>query len=87
MKCRYLALITTSCILATLAGCAGTAATNYSHSADATQSRDVRAMPVFVIPKCQALAGEQRCFWIEPRGYQPGAPEPASTQRIQGIAL
>jgi hypothetical protein len=74
--------IAMSCILA---GCVS------SHSAEQIEkaSNPVRAaaVPIFVVPNCQSLGGESRCQWIEPRGFERGAPAPSSVPTVQGIAL
>lgn len=68
-----------------LAGCAS------SRSAEpvGTASDPVRAaaVPVFVVPNCQSLGGEQHCQWIELRGFERGAPAPSREPTVQGIAL
>ncbi|MFO6995435.1 hypothetical protein P3D53_14425 [Pseudomonas aeruginosa] len=68
-----------------LSGCAS------SHSAEQVETASApdraRAIPVFVVPNCQSLGGEQRCQWIEPRGFERDAPAPSSTSTVQGIAL
>lgn len=76
------ALIAMSCLLA---GCMTSRSTETFGSA----SHPVRAaaVPVFVVPNCQSLGGEQRCQWIEPRGFERGAPAPSSVPTVQGIAL
>ncbi len=76
------ACISLSCLLA---GCV----TSHSAEQNETASNPVRAaaVPVFVVPNCQSLGGEQRCQWIEPRGFERGAPAPSSVPTVQGIAL
>ncbi|HBP1602138.1 TPA: hypothetical protein L5U90_003239 [Pseudomonas aeruginosa] len=62
-----------------------------SHSAEQVKTASApdraRAIPVFVVPNCQSLGGEQRCQWIEPRGFERDATAPTSTSTVQGIAL
>ncbi|HEJ4407784.1 TPA: hypothetical protein SL557_000061 [Pseudomonas aeruginosa] len=68
-----------------LAGCVS------SRSAEpveaASEPARAAAVPVFVVPNCQSLGGEQRCQWIEPRGFERGVPAPSSVPTVQGIAL
>jgi len=87
VKRDYLAWLTAAAVYVALAGCAGTTDPHYSSTSETTRSESVRPTPVFVIPNCQPLAGERRCYWIEPRGFQPGTPKPASTKQVHGIAL
>lgn len=76
------ACITLSCLLA---GCV----TSRSAEQIETASHPFRAsaVPVFVVPNCQSLGGVQRCQWIEPHGFERGAPAPSSVPTVQGIAL
>lgn len=73
-------------IIAILTGCALNAPASSNASA-VVMSTPVQAVPVFVIPNCQSISGEQRCYWIEPRGFQRSAPTKTTTKQVQGIAL
>lgn len=84
---RSIQLLTTLACIAALTGCAGHLSAQDSTGALAGDKSTQHSVPVFVVPNCLAMAGEQRCQWIEPRGYQPGEPEKQSAQRVQGIAL
>lgn len=53
----------------------------------ASETNRAVAFPVFVVPNCQSLGGKQRCQWIEPRGFERGAPAQSSTSTVQSIAL
>lgn len=73
-------------IIAILTGCALNAPAS-SNAGAVVMSTPVQAVPVFVIPNCQSISGEQRCYWIEPRGFQRRAPTKTTTKQVQGIAL
>jgi len=73
-------------IIALLTGCALNAPASSTAGAVVT-SAPVQAVPVFVIPTCQPIAGQQRCYWIEPRGLQRPPPTETTTKQVQGIAL
>lgn len=68
-----------------LAGCVSSRSAEQVETASDTDR--AMAIPVFVVPNCQSLGGEQRCQWIEPRGFERGAPAPSSVPTVQGIAL
>lgn len=84
---RSILLLTAIACLANLTGCAGHLSAEASAGALATSESTQHSVPVFVVPNCHAIAGEQRCQWIEPRGYQPSHPKPSMQKRVQGIAL
>lgn len=73
-------------IIVILTGCALNAPASFKAGAVVT-STPVQAVPVFIIPNCQSFSGDQRCYWIEPRGYQHNAPTKTTTKQVQGIAL
>ncbi|NVL49936.1 hypothetical protein F2S72_09305 [Pseudomonas syringae pv. actinidiae] len=76
-------------LTASMAGCSATLPPKKASVADTNVV--VRTVPVFVVPSCQVLAGEQQCVWFEPRGFQtqPRGTAPASTSQphVNGIAL
>lgn len=75
-------------IAASLSGCAGLSPSNIHPDAVAiVRNQPASPMPVVVVPNCYYLAGEHRCQWIEPKGYEPSNPDPITQTRIQGIAL
>jgi hypothetical protein len=78
-------LIANACLVLMLNGCAS----SMSESPAGAATKPVSVVPVFVTPNCQILAGEQHCYWIEPRGMKPSEPqvEPESVNPVQGIAL
>jgi hypothetical protein len=73
-------------IITFLTGCALNAPASSPAGAVVT-SAPVQAVPVFVIPNCQSISGEQRCYWIEPRGFHRSAPTKTTTKQVQGISL
>jgi hypothetical protein len=73
-------------IIAILTGCTFNAPAS-SQAGAVAATKPVQAVPVFVIPNCQSLSGEQHCYWIEPRGFQRSAPTKTTNKQVQGIAL
>jgi hypothetical protein len=68
-----------------LSGCTSNPDFAQSTSAVQVSERNIQAVPVYVVPHCQTLAGEQHCQWIVPRGYQNNSP--ASGEPVHGIAI
>ncbi len=81
-------LIATAAIALALNGCALNKSQVGAGNAGAAD-KAVSVVPVFVTPNCQILAGEQHCYWIEPRGMQQREHrvEPAGARRVPGIPL
>ena len=82
-----LLLAASSALSVTLTGCTGHTATQPQPETVAAAIQSGHAVPVFIIPNCKVLAGNQYCQWIEPRGYQHASEPVQTSARINGIAL
>jgi len=81
-KLLHAASLALTCMLF---GCTSNPVSLQSASTEQVSELHIQTVPVYVVPNCQTLAGEQHCQWIEPRGYRDTSP--ASVEPVQGIAI